>query len=104
MRDEAIVRSELVDSQARLDAISQQIAEAKAHTAETGDYTDSEWFLRATAARRIAARTHGKLQVELGEVRRAQKKENGETWKPSWLTEDDMRRIIREELDAFFPE
>lgn len=73
MREESTVRRELQELQVQLDSVVQQLDAAKAKAASTGEYADDNWFTRAKHAKRVIGRNIGRLQTELGEIRRSQK-------------------------------
>lgn len=77
MRTEAEIRADLAKAQQVADDITKQIENAQSEAKQSGNYADSNWFNRARHARRAAGRSIQRLQVELGEVKAAQRAENG---------------------------
>ena len=75
MRTVEEIRKELEDTHLANDVIKLQLQEAKGYTAETGDYSDNDWFNRATFAAKSKGRKIQKLQAELGEALKAEKLE-----------------------------
>lgn len=73
MREESVVRREMEDLQVQLDSVVRQLDAAKAKAVSTGEYADDNWFARAKHAKRVIGRNIGRLQTELGEIRRSQK-------------------------------
>lgn len=58
--------------------IKAQIEGAKARAAQTGDYSDNDWFIRANHALRHRTIEHQKVLKMIGERNRERRKKNGE--------------------------
>ncbi len=59
--------------------IKAQIGEAKGYAAETGEYSDTEWFHRANLALRLKGREHQALQFEFGRRRKEERRAHNAT-------------------------
>ena len=79
---------------AELAEIKAQIAGAKAHAAETGEYSDADWFNRANLALRFKGREHQSLLLECGR----RKKEERRAYNAS--VEREFINAARTKLDA----
>lgn len=71
---------------AKIDAIKSQLEEARAQTAETGDYSDGDWYLRAQRALRHNQRELQKAQRELGEANRQARLATASTLERRFMT------------------
>lgn len=65
----------------RLHGVTQELAEiktqldfAKSDAAETGNYSDPDWFNRARHAARMKGREHQLIQTELGKRKKAERR------------------------------
>lgn len=76
MSDEGI-QALLLERQAEMARVREQIARAKAKVAETGDYSDSDWFHSANRALRHMGIEHQRLQHEMS-ARKKRKHEEGQ--------------------------
>ena len=65
--------------------IKAQIAEAKGIAAETGDYSDSDWFHRANLALRFKGREHQALQLEFGKRRKEERRQRNDTFERAFI-------------------
>jgi len=68
------VERRLGDVTAEIAEIKAQIGEAKGIAAETGEYSDTEWFHRANLALRLKGREHQALQIEFGRRRKEERR------------------------------
>lgn len=59
---------------AEIAEIKAQIGEAKGYAAETGEYSDADWFRRANLALRFKGREHQALQLEFGRRRKEERR------------------------------
>ena len=64
------IERRLGDVTAEIAKIKAQIGEAKGIAAETGEYSETEWFHRANLALRLKGREHQALQLEFGRRRK----------------------------------
>lgn len=60
---------------AEMAEIKAQIGKAKGYAAETGEYSDSDWFHRANLALRLKGREHQALQLEFGKRRKEERRD-----------------------------
>ena len=75
MRASQEIRKEIEETLLSLDIIKSQLQEAKAHCAETGKYSDSGWFRRATFAAKLQGKKIQKLNAELSQSLKSEKQE-----------------------------
>lgn len=68
------IERRLGDVTAEIAEIKAQLGEAKSIAAETGEYSDADWFNRANLALRLKGREHQALQMEHGRRRKAERR------------------------------
>lgn len=78
MRASTEIRTELDKAQSDKDAVKSQIEDAASYAAETGEYSDSDWFLRAKNADRAIGRRIRKLMDELSASLKEERRAAGE--------------------------
>lgn len=74
IEDDLLELKVLVDDE--IGHIAEQLTEAKAKAASTGDYSDADWYRRATSAKRIKGRLSQRIQNELARRKRARIESN----------------------------
>lgn len=62
-----------------LHRVTRKIDEAKITAAATGVYSDTEWFIKATAAKRAKALEHQLLLKEIAARKREKRRENNDS-------------------------
>ena len=75
---------------AEIAEIKAQIGEAKGYAAETGEYSDADWFLRANLALRHKGREHQALQLEFGRRRKEERRVHNATIERAFI---DVARV-----------
>ncbi len=79
--------------------IKSEIQSAQQRTRETGDYSDSEWYQRASLALRLTGIDIQKVQREIGERNRAEKRGRANNF------ENAFRSAVRKRVsEAVFKE
>ena len=63
--------SNVADEMAEIRA---QIGDAKGYAAETGEYSDGDWFQKANLALRKKGQEHQRLQLEFGKRRKEERR------------------------------
>ena len=83
--------------------LKMQIDGAKAHCAQTGDYSDADWYNRANYALRMVAKEHQQCIREIGERNKRTKLENAARFERLFV-EIARRRLHRELFQEIFNE
>lgn len=88
------IERRLGDVTAEIAEIKAQIGEAKGFAAETGKYSDNEWFHRANLALRLKGREHQALQLEFGRRRKEERRAHNASIERAFID------VARAKLDA----
>lgn len=84
----------LGDVTAEIAEIKAQIGKAKGIAAETGEYSDTEWFHRAQFALRLKGREHQALQLEFGRRRKEERRARNDSVERAFIS------VAKAKLDA----